>query len=95
VDFRIENWHLRRGRIVNLCLEGCLIEPQHATDCVPGDTLDIRFEINRLAFRARAIVRQVSASGWLGVEITELSPRSQEQLQELIGELGRSREPLG
>lgn len=92
VDFRIENWHLRRGRILNLCLDGCLIEPQHATDCVPGDTLDLRFEIQRIAFRARATVRRVSTAGRLGVEIAELSTRNQAQLKELVAELGEELE---
>lgn len=95
VDFRIENWHLRRGRILNLCLEGCLIEPQHATDCVPGDTLDLRFEIQRIAFRARATVRRVNEAGRLGVEIAELSARNQARLQELVTELGKEQEFYG
>jgi len=90
VDFRIENWHLRRGRILNLCLDGCLIEPQYTTDCVPGDTLDLRFEINRVAFRARATVRRVSDSGRLGVEIAQLSSRSLAKLQDLVAELESS-----
>ncbi|MDE1175870.1 MAG: PilZ domain-containing protein [Edaphobacter sp.] len=92
VEFRIENWHLRRGRILNLCLQGCLIEPQHATDCIPGDTLDLRFEIHRLAFRARAIVRSHHPGGRLGVEITELSPRSHVRLQQLIAELAEAKQ---
>jgi hypothetical protein len=90
-DFRIQNWYLRSGRILNLCLDGCLLEPRLATDCVPGDLLDLRFEIHGLAFRARSVVRRVSPDGLLGIELIQLSDRSRNQLQLLIEEL----EPAG
>lgn len=87
IHFSIENWQRRSGRILDLCLEGCLIQHEHAADCMPGDTLDLRFEINRLAFRARCIVRRVSPDGRLGVQLTQLSQRSRTQLQQLLAEL--------
>lgn len=86
-DFRIQNWYLRSGRILNLCLDGCLLEPRLATDCIPGDLLDLRFEINGLSFRASCIVRRVSPDGLLGIELTQLSDRNRAQLQQLIDEL--------
>jgi len=89
IDFRIHGWYLRRGRILNLCLDGCLIEPQLATDYAVGDRLEMRFEVNRLSFRVLCIVRQIRPSGHLGVEILCLSDRSRRQLQELIEELAR------
>lgn len=87
IDFRIQGWYLRRGRILNLCLEGCLIEPQSSTDCVPGDEIEMRFKVNQLTFLAQCIVRRVQPSGDIGIEIVSLSDRSRRQLQELIDEL--------
>lgn len=87
IDFRIQGWYLRRGRILNLCLDGCLIEPQLGTDCVPGDEIEMRFEVNQLTFLAQCTVRRVQSSGDIGVEIRFLSDRSRRQLQELIDEL--------
>jgi hypothetical protein len=72
---------------LNLCLDGCLIEPQLGTDCAPGDVIEIRFEVNQLTFLAQCIVRRVQSSGDIGVEILSLSDRSRLQLQELIDEL--------
>lgn len=87
IDFRIQGWYLRRGRILNLCLDGCLIQPQLATDCIPGDELDLRFEVNHLAFRAQCIVRRVQPSGVIAVELLSLSDRNRRQLGELMEEL--------
>lgn len=71
-------------------MDGCLIQPRDSTDYVVGDQLEMRFEVNRLSFRVHCIVRQVRASGHLGVEILCLSDRSRSQLRELIHELSRS-----
>jgi len=87
IDFCIQGWYLQKGRILNLCLDGCLIEPQRANDYDVGDELEMRFEVNGLTFRARCIVRRVQPSGGLGVEILSLSDRSRRQLQELVDEL--------
>lgn len=89
-DFRILGWHLRRGRILNLCLDGCLIAPRQLTGYEPGDLLDLRFEVNHLSFRAVAVVRSVHNDGALGVEILNLSGRNRTQLRELIAELAVS-----
>lgn len=87
IDFSIQNWYLRQGRILNLCLDGCLIQPHLATGCTPGDLLDLRFEIRGTAFRAQCVVRRVSPSGLLGIELIRISERSRDQLQRLIAEL--------
>ena len=92
-DFRVHNWFLRRGRILNLCLDGCLIQAHLSTDCRPGDLLDLRFEINHLAFRARCIVRRINPDNTLGVELLQLSSRNQSQLRELIAELATAATP--
>ena len=94
-DFRVHNWYLRRGRILNLCLDGCLLQPHLSTGYLPGDILDLRFEIRRLSFRARCIVRRVNPDGTLGVEMLQLSSRNQTQLRELIAELARATAPTG
>lgn len=91
-DFRVHNWYLRRGRILNLCLDGCLIQPRLATGYRSGDVLDLRFEINRRAFRAECIVRSVNPDNTLGVELLHLSSRNQAQLQVLIAELDATRD---
>lgn len=90
IDFRIQGWYLRKGRILNLCLDGCLIESQSGTDYVVGDRLEMRFEVNRLSFRVNCVVRQTRPAGQLGIEILCLSDRSRRQLQQLIDELSRS-----
>lgn len=87
IEFRIHNWYLRKGRILNLCLDGCLIHPREGTGYVIGDQLEMRFEVNRLSFRVHCIVRQQRPSGHLGVEILCLSDRSRTQLRQLIDEL--------
>lgn len=95
IEFRIQNWYSRKGRILDLCLDGCLIQPRESSDYVIGDQLEMRFEVNHLSFRVHCIVRQVRPSGHLGVEILCLSDRSRAQLRELIDELSRTRsEPL-
>jgi hypothetical protein len=87
IEFRIQDWYTFTGRILNLCLDGCLIQPSQPTDCVVGERLDLRFEVNRLSFRVQCIVRHISPDGTLGIEILLLSDRSRRQLNELIEEL--------
>jgi hypothetical protein len=91
-DFRVHNWYLRKGRILNLCLDGCLLQPRLTTGYRSGDRLDLRFEINRLAFRAECIVRSVNPDNTLGVELLHLSSRNEAQLHELIAELDTMRD---
>src|SRR5437763_1622856 len=90
IDFRIRGWSLRKGKILNLCLNGCLIQPRLATDCVAGDVLDLRFEVKQMSFRAQCVVRSVHPSGALGVEILDLSERNRLQLGVLLAELEAS-----
>ncbi|MBS1799925.1 MAG: PilZ domain-containing protein [Acidobacteria bacterium] len=89
-DFRVHNWYLRRGRILDLCLDGCLLQPNLSTGYRPGDVIDLRFEINHLCFRASCIVRRVNPDNTLGVELLKLSGRNHAQLAELIAELDTS-----
>jgi hypothetical protein len=86
-EFRARNWYPHRGRVLNICLEGCLIEPRGMLEYAVGDELDIRFEVHRVALRARAVVRRISPSGKLGVELIQLSDRGRADLISLISEL--------
>nr|WP_238398779.1 hypothetical protein [Edaphobacter sp. 12200R-103] len=95
----MQNWYLRKGRILNLCLDGCLIQPRESMDSsegagyLIGDQIEMRFEVNRLSFRVHSIVRQVRPSGHLGVEILCLSNRSRTQLRLLMDELRAATKP--
>jgi PilZ domain len=93
IEFRTQHLHTFTGKIHNLSLNGCLIEPSQSTDCAVSDRLDLRFEVNRLSFRVQCIVRHVSPDGTLGVEILLLSDRSRKQLSELIEELASIANP--
>ena len=92
-DFRIDGWYITTGKIVDLCLNGCLLQPRLQSEVNIDDILDLRFEVNRLTFRASGIVRRISPDGTLGVEILFLSNRLREQLQELIDELDSPEQP--
>jgi PilZ domain len=89
IDFRIHNWHIT-GKVVNLCLDGCLIRPRQRYACSVGDTLDLRFEVNGLTFRAHCIVRWVGEDHMVGVQIQLLSERGRRQLKELVDQLASS-----
>jgi hypothetical protein len=84
VAFRVQNWYLRRGSVLDLCMDGCLIAPQLVSGCEPGDALEIHFEIKGVAFRAQCVVRRVSVEGLLGIELTHLSERAREELRLLL-----------
>ena len=86
-DFGIRHWYQRRGRILSLGLDGCLIKPQTSTGHSSGDSMEIRFEVNRIHFGARGIVRSVYSDGLLGVELVEMSERSRTRLLTLIDEM--------
>ncbi len=89
IEFRTP-WYTFTGRILNLCLDGCLIESSRPTGYIVGDHLELRFKVNRLSFRVQCIVRHLSPDGTLGVEVLLLSDRSRKQLNELIEELASS-----
>ena len=86
-DFGTRHWYQRRSRILNLGLDGCLIEPRSSTGHSPGDSMEIRFEVNRINFAARAVVRSVYSDGLVGVELVEMGEPSRTRLLILIDEL--------
>ena len=86
-DFGKRYWYQRRDRILNLGLDGCLIEPRRSTGHSPGDSTEICFEVNRIRFDARVIVRSVYSDGLLGVELVEMSEPSRTRLLTLIDEM--------
>jgi PilZ domain len=91
-DFRIDGWYITTGKIVDLCLNGCLLQPHLQSEVNINDILDLRFEVNRLTFRARCIVRHIAEDGTLGIEILLLSDRTRTQLKQLIEELDSARQ---
>ena len=95
IDFRVDNWRIT-GKVINLCLKGCLIRPRQHLVCSIGDTLDLRFEVNGLSFHAHCIVRWVGADHMVGVEMLQLSERGRRQLRELFDQpLPNLRHPVG
>lgn len=92
-ELRNQHSHTFAGKILNLSVDGCLIEPGQPTDYIVGDHIDLRFEVKHLSFRVQCIVRRVSPEGALGVEILLLSDRSRKQLGELIEELASTENP--
>ena len=86
-DLGTRHWYQRRGRIVNLGLDGCLIEPRRSTGHSPGDSRELRCAVNRITFPARAIVRSVYSDGLLGLEPVEMTEPSRTRLLTLIDEM--------
>jgi hypothetical protein len=93
IQFRINHWEIK-GKIINLCLEGCLIRPAGELGLEPGDEFDLRFKVKGLSFRVRAIVRRAGEDDTLGVEILQLSDRVRTQLRELLDELADTKPQL-
>ncbi|HEX7159276.1 MAG TPA: PilZ domain-containing protein [Edaphobacter sp.] len=93
IQFRINKWEIK-GKIINLCLEGCLIRPTREFGLEEGDEFNLRFQVNGLSFRVRAIVRHVGKNDTIGVEILRLSGRVQAQLRELLEELADAQPQL-
>ena len=86
-SFGAHPWYLHRGRIHNICLDGCLIEPRASTGLSSGDSIALRFKINRINFRARGTVSRVDPDGKLAVEIVKLSEGSRNRLMALLDEV--------
>jgi PilZ domain len=87
IEFRVQDWYTFTGKILNLSLEGCFIQPDQPTGYTVGDRLNLRFEVHHLTFLVQCIVRRVAPDGTLGVEILLLSDRTRTQLNQLIQEL--------
>lgn len=87
IEFRVQDWYTFTGKILNLSLEGCFIQPDQPTGYTIGERLNLRFEVHHLTFLVQCIVRRVATDGTLGVEILLLSDRTRTQLKELIEEL--------
>jgi PilZ domain len=87
IEFRVQYWYTFTGKILNLSLEGCFIQPDQPTGHTVGERLDLRFKVRHLTFLVQCIVRRVAPDGTLGVEILLLSDRTRTQLKDLIEEL--------
>jgi PilZ domain len=93
IEFRVQDWYTFTGKIQNLSLDGCFIQPDQPTGYAVGERLTLRFEVKQLTFLAQGIVRRVAPEGRLGIEILLLSERTRRQLRELIDELGSDESP--
>lgn len=77
-----------RGRIANLNLGGCLIEPEQLPVLRRQEPVEMTFVVRQLPVRVQGVVRQVRSIGSIGVQFTLLSERGRRRLGELIAELG-------
>jgi hypothetical protein len=87
IEIQIGGWRPYTGRICNLSLQGCLIQPTRWSDCMAGDRIQLRFEVNRLSVLTECIVRWVRPGGAMGVEILQAGAQGRKQLLELMQEL--------
>ena len=87
IEIHIGGWRPYSGRISNLSLQGCLIQPTRSSDCAVGDRIELRFQVNRLSVLTQCIVRSVRPGGALGVEILRVGKQGRKQLLELMQEL--------
>ena len=87
IEIQVGGWRPYTGRICNLSLQGCLIQPTRWADCVAGDHIQLRFQVNRLSVLTECIVRWVRPGGAMGVEILQAGAQGRQQLLELMQEL--------
>jgi PilZ domain len=87
IEIQIGGWRPYVGRICNLSLQGCLIEPTRWAECNVGDRIQLRFQVNRLSVLTECIVRSVRPGGGMGVEILQVGAQGRQQLLELMQEL--------
>jgi hypothetical protein len=79
------------ARILDLSIEGCLVELEAPLELAMGVVVEITFTVNQLPFRVRAEVRAPRSEKSLGFRFPLLSARSQAQIQDLVEELGEDR----
>lgn len=78
------------GRIVDLSLNGALLECDGAASCAAGDVLEILLELDGTRpFAAQVQIAHVQG-GRLGVEFQEMQPQDFELLSELVLSLRRA-----
>lgn len=81
------------ARIVDLSLEGCLIQLTGSSEPIPkGAIVELTFHVNQLPFRVRAQVRAVRPDLSIGFEFPALSARVRRQLGDLIEELAEAQQ---
>ena len=76
-----------RAEILDLSLEGCLVELEEPKELVLETILELTFTVNQLPFRVRGEVRSTRTPTTIGFQFPQLSERSRRQLQELVDEL--------
>ncbi len=75
------------ARILDLSVEGCLVELDSPLPLKQGLSVEITFTVMQLPFRVRAEVRALRAAQTIGFKFPMLSARIRSQLEDLIGEL--------
>src|ERR1700753_2082054 len=80
IEIQIGGWRPYTGRICNLSLQGCLIEPTRWAEGNVVDHIQLRFQVNRLSVLAECIVRSVRPGGAMGVEILQVGSQGRQQL---------------
>lgn len=78
---------LFRGRVLDISVDGCLIETQARLCLKLGTRVDMLFHVNGKVFRPAATARMVRPLVGAGFLFENLDARMQEKLEELIGEL--------
>src|SRR5258708_36839423 len=69
IEFRIlQDWYPFTGKILNLCPDGCLINPSKPTTYVAGGPPDLPSEATRLTFPVKTRAPRPNAAGTLTVE---------------------------
>jgi hypothetical protein len=77
-----------RGRIANLSLRGCLIQPKEDSWLRCHEAVEMTFVVRQLPVRVQGVVRLTHAGHGVGIQFTLLSERGKRQMRELIEELG-------
>jgi hypothetical protein len=93
---------VRSGRIIDLSLNGCLIEIRLPVYVSQGCAIELAVQMKGVSLRMAGNVAFVDRArpGQLGISFVRLSERGQVQLSELVAELGlaparnRNRPPL-
>jgi hypothetical protein len=79
------------AKILDLSVEGCLMKLQQPPS-IPMDLMvELTFNVNRLPFRVRALVKVIRSATMIGFQFHQVSKRTQMHLEDLIEELAEPR----
>jgi hypothetical protein len=75
------------AKILNLSVDGCLMELQGPLDLATDEIVELLFTVNQMPFRVRGKIRAVRSIVLVGSQFLQLSERTRRHLHELIEEL--------